>query len=187
MTDYGQTAEVTEEERKLILRNAASGVRNVPDYDSIQRRKDRFAAEDAVYLKQRQEYQDKVQSALELKEKQEQIRFENVTQGRHKNLGDKQVLFTQEQDCPYSCGETVKYVLDGWNGNKNIMHLNDPSIPYDPLYVDENKNHSKRHQCHASDMEKMMTIMDEKVAELNKKIKANQAWNLSHFRQVPFL
>jgi hypothetical protein len=123
---------------------------------------------------------------LRQKEVEEEIRWNDITQGRHKNLGNKQVLFTEELECQF-CNKPCCFVLEGWNGNATMMHFGDRTIAYDPTFTDENLNHSRKHVCSNEDPAEMFRILDRKIDSLNKKIDDQAEYNKRFYQNRPFL
>ncbi len=186
LTSFGQTAEVTPEEKVEILRKVPRSIQNIVDPVTADVRKARHDKEIQLHRREQEEYDIKYNEAIARQERAKEIQFENVTQGRHIGLGNKQVLFTQEQSCEF-CSKPCCFVLDGWNGNAHTMSFKDLTIAYDPSFVDENKNHSRRHTCSSDDPAEMFRILDKKIDAMNTKIDKQHEWNQRFYKHQPLL
>jgi hypothetical protein len=158
-----------------------TAVREVVDEESAERRRLRYAKRLEQERRQQEAYGKEFLAAKAMEERRQNIAFENATQGRHKGLKPKQVLFTKEQECEL-CSKPCCYVLPGWNGNASMMGFRDLTTPYDPSYTDDNKNHSRKHECSSDNPAEMFKILDRKINALNTKIELSEQRTFENIR-----
>jgi hypothetical protein len=180
-TEYGDIKSDDDLAYEAIIKQTPAVVREVIDPDTVARRKIAHQQKLEHERKEDEEYGKSYKLALERQERVKEIQYENMTQGRHVGLGHKQVLFTKELECQY-CSKPCCFVLDGWNGNKNMMQFSDLTIPYDPSFVDENKNHSRVHECISENSNEMCKILGRQIKGLKRELEDYKQYADSFFR-----
>jgi len=185
MTDYGETAPPTEEEKQLILRRTPTTVVERWDEDSLARKKQRARLEDELNRKESERYSREYAAATKLQENLEEAKFQRIAQGRNLLIKKQgQVIFRRPEPCPY-CEKPVRYV-DARTEEETKIHgvLYNPFVntsgygadlsqSYEDQQNADSLNYEIKHSCDLNNYEpNAAQILDKKIQALRDELKA---------------
>jgi len=168
--DMSET-DISDEERRLLLRNSISSVIVHRDEDSLERKKARASHQLELERQESERYSRQYEEVMKAKQRLEDAKWENASGGRFRDIKKHgQVLFTNPQPCSY-CDIPVVYPLSGWNQFRNTAGYNDLSIAYENEQNPDTLNFEKRHSCDLGNTMAVPIILNRKIEALRDELK----------------
>ncbi len=151
--------------------------REIVDPDTLDRRKRQAEINLERERKESEKQAIQWKEAEERQKRQEDFKLSQMTNGRHKGLGRNQTIFV-DTTCEYCCAE-IKTPIKGWSGFASKMNGFIEGTMWDKSFIDEDKNHSKPHECIDN-----IEVLNKKISGLRRELEDYKTWAYDYFRHM---